>query len=63
MDELDIPKSLKEKLKEQDFETVGHIADFTSKGKMLTDLKGIGPSKAEQIEQALEQVWATRTHG
>ena len=63
VDELDIPKSLKEKLKEQDFETVGHIADFTSKGKMLTDLKGIGPSKAEQIEQALEQVWATRTHG
>lgn len=61
VDELDLPKSLKEKLKEQDFETVGHIADFTSKGKNLTDIRGIGEKKADQLQDALEKVWASRS--
>lgn len=60
VDDLDIPKSLKEKLKEQDFETVGHIADFTSKGKNLTDIKGVGEKKAEQLQDAMEKLWASR---
>lgn len=40
--------------------TLGDLADFLSKENgQLTDIGGIGPAKAEQIEQALESFWAS----
>jgi hypothetical protein len=37
--------------------TIGNIADFTASRK-LTDIKGIGKSAAEKIEDALSNFWA-----
>lgn len=37
--------------------TVGELADY-SRQYMLTDIKGIGPAKAEEIEDALTKFWA-----
>lgn len=37
--------------------TVGELADYTRQ-YMLTDIKGIGPAKAEEIEDALTKFWA-----
>jgi hypothetical protein len=60
IDELDIPKSLREKLREAEITSVGGIADWTSSGKNLTDIRGVGEAKAEKIQDALEKVWANR---
>lgn len=40
--------------------TMGLLADYTAAGKLLTDIGGIGPGKAEKIEQACEKFWAKR---
>ena len=37
--------------------TVGQLADYTKADKPLTDLAGIGPGKAEKIENRLMQFW------
>jgi hypothetical protein len=52
-------KSLIKNLQEAKIETVGALADFTSKEhSRLTDIKGIGPGAAEKIEKRLEDFWA-----
>ena len=40
-----------------DIETLGELADFTSE-YALTDIRGIGPKLAEEIEDALDKFWA-----
>lgn len=42
-------------------ETVGDIADWSDKHKkLLTDVPGIGPAKATQIDEALDKFWESR---
>ena len=42
-------------------ETLGDLADWSDKHKKsLTDVTGIGPAKATQIEDALVEFWAQR---
>lgn len=48
------------KLAEDGIGTMGTLADHTNSGKLLTDIPGVGPSKAEAIEKALEGFWAAR---
>lgn len=57
---LGIPDGLLEALVEQGLHTIGLLADYTASDKRLTDLKGVGPAKAEKIEHALERFWAAR---
>ena len=40
--------------------TLGAVQDWTSSGKQLTDIDGIGGAKAEAIEDAYEKFWAAR---
>lgn len=47
------------KLMDASIPTIGALADWSTAGKLLTDIPGIGESKAEAIQQALEQFWAT----
>jgi hypothetical protein len=44
-------------LAEADILNLGDLSDFTAK-LLLTDIEGIGPAKAEAIEDALEGYWA-----
>lgn len=37
--------------------TVGNLADFSASEQRLTDLEGIGPGKAAQIEDRMLQFW------
>lgn len=37
--------------------TVGELASYTKADKQLTDLKGVGPGKAEKIEARMIQFW------
>lgn len=39
-------------------ETLGDLADWTSKYQ-LTDIMGIGPAKATQIDEAMDRFWET----
>lgn len=39
-------------------ETLGDLADWTSKHQ-LTDINGIGPAKATQIDEAMDRFWET----
>ena len=53
-----------ERLAEAGIETIGGMLEFTKPGeggycKTLTDIKGIGTGKAEKIENALEEFWAS----
>lgn len=56
--ELDLPEKVRTSLIYAELETVGAIADFTSSGKDLTELKGIGEATAEKVRDALDKVWA-----
>lgn len=38
--------------------TVGDLAAWSSSGKLLTDIKGIGDTKAAEIEEALDCFWS-----
>lgn len=40
-------------------ETIGDLSEWTSKYQ-LTDINGIGPAKATQIEEALDAFWESR---
>lgn len=53
--ELDIDEKIRQILVENDLDTIGKIVDYGSDGKSLTDIVGIGPSKCEKIEDALER--------
>jgi hypothetical protein len=54
-----VTEKMLEKLAEADLKTVGELGDFC-KANRLTDIKGVGEKKAEEIEKALEQFWAER---
>lgn len=40
--------------------TVGELSDYTSTGREIGSIKGIGPAKATKIEEALDRFWADR---
>jgi hypothetical protein len=54
---LDLPESLTEKLSDNGFRTIGHLADWSTKGNHLTDIPGVGAVTAEKIEEALTVYW------
>lgn len=49
--------SLLKSLTDVGINTVGQLADYTKADKPLTDLAGIGPGKAEKIENRMLQFW------
>lgn len=55
--ELDLPRGVINALLEAGLSTVGEVGDWTKSGKELTDIKGIGQSKAEKILDACASVW------
>lgn len=58
---LKLPGKIEEQLAEKNIKTIGDLADWTKDGyKKLTDVPGIGTGKAEKIEEALTQFWASR---
>lgn len=57
---LGLSESLTEKLADQGFHTIGHIADWSSKGHDLTDIEGVGAATAEKIDDALTVYWQNR---
>lgn len=57
---LTLSESLAEKLKDQGFKTIAHIADWSKKGHNLTDIAGVGAATAGVIEMALDTFWASR---
>jgi hypothetical protein len=50
------------KLQDAGMGTIGAMANWTSSGKRLTDLPGIGESKSTEIEDALESFWFEWQH-
>lgn len=57
--------SILDALAERELLTVGDLADWSAprpqgKGQRLIDVPGIGPGKAGQIEEALEEFWSRR---
>lgn len=57
---LDIPNSTIKKLAEAKITTMGEMADYTAAGNQLVDIAGIGPAKAEQLEDACLAFWRDR---
>lgn len=57
LDELFIG-AIRAALHEADIDTVGELHDWTASKKLLTDIKGIGPGKAAQIEDRILQFWS-----
>ena len=53
---LDLPQIIFKLFGDAKIETISDIAAWT-KGNKLTDIKGIGEAKAEEIEAALERFW------
>lgn len=56
--DLDMPASVAAMLEDARLPTLGALADYTRAGKLLTDIKGIGQAKADQIEDATAAYWA-----
>lgn len=54
LDYLDIPARIVQSLLEATINTLGDLADFTTSGKKLTEIKGIGKAAAEKITEAAE---------
>lgn len=44
-------------LKQRGLETVGALSDYTASEKRLTDIEGIGPGKAQNIEEKMLIFW------
>lgn len=59
LDDLGITGKAAEKLAENDppLTTLGAIADWTRDGRLLTEVKGIGESTADKIEEQMDQWW------
>ncbi len=53
-----LSEAIVEKFEHFGLNTIGELADHTTKGGTLTDIDGIGPAKAEAIEKALQGFWA-----
>jgi len=58
LDQLGLTGKLHESLTEAGLTTMGAIADWSSSGKLLTDVPGIGEAKAAKIEEATARYWA-----
>lgn len=56
--ELKIPNGIITKLHEAKITTIGDLADWGEGGNLLTDIPGVGPSKAEAIEEAMTEFWS-----
>lgn len=58
--ELELPERILEALlehKPKPLETLGDLSDFSAKHQWI-DIQGIGPAKAEQIDNAFDEFWA-----
>lgn len=55
-----LPSNIRDLLFAAEFQTIGQLADHTAADKQLTDIAKIGPTKAMQIEAALEEFWRRR---
>jgi hypothetical protein len=55
----DIPAAIRNSLHEANLNTLGELAEYTKRNR-LTDIPGVGPAKAEKIEDALEKFWAAQ---
>jgi hypothetical protein len=42
--------------------TLGALADYTAAGKKLTDIEGIGPGRAANIAERMDEFWAKNPH-
>jgi hypothetical protein len=51
-----------EKIKDAGLVTIGAMANWSSSGKCLTDLPGIGEAKTTEIEDALDSFWSEWQH-
>lgn len=58
LSELGITGKIVEHLTEAELTTLGDISDYTSTGKQLTDITGIGPGNANKISDACDIYWA-----
>ncbi|MFG0247413.1 MAG: hypothetical protein ACF8OB_00895, partial [Phycisphaeraceae bacterium JB051] len=58
LDDLGITGALADKLVDAELDTLGKISDYTSSGKQITDIKGIGPEKSEFISDACANYFA-----
>jgi hypothetical protein len=58
LDDLGIKGALADKLVDAELDTLGKISDYTSAGKQITDIKGIGPEKSEFISDACADYFA-----
>ena len=55
--------ALLKSLKKGGLTTVGQLADFTASNKRLTDISGIGPEKAEKIQNQMVEFWRQNPEG
>lgn len=56
---FDPAKTVRKSLAEANINTVGDLANFTATpNKRLTDINGIGPGKAQEIEDTMMNFWA-----
>ena len=55
----DIPAAVRQALADANLNTMGELAEYTKRNR-LTDIPGVGPAKAEKIEDALEKFWAAQ---
>ena len=55
--ELGQAGAVNEKLINAGLKTLGELADYTAADKLLTDIKGIGQTKADKIGDALAEYW------
>lgn len=60
LDTFGLSQALLTKLADAGLETMGQVADYSSAGKKLVDIKGIGAGAATKIEKAMDVFWATR---
>ena len=57
LERLGLAPSIIKSLNDADIKTMGELATYSA-DKRLTDIEGIGPGKAQQIEDATMQYWA-----
>lgn len=55
--DLDLKPGLVSKLADAGYTTIGQLSQWTGAGNLLTDIEGIGETKATLIEAALETYW------
>lgn len=59
IENLSIPETLVGKLMQAGIEDIGGLADWSSSGKRLIDIAGVGAAKATKIEEAMDEFWKT----